>query len=118
MTKPRAEVDRIRQELEERYASESPQDEEAIESLLQLVEELTNAIEPAQPRAEFREWLGDELVAVVRERPALTIDLRTENRRRALLLGASVGLLVPLLGVVAYLLRIRLGGRPQHAGCT
>ncbi|NIN68541.1 MAG: hypothetical protein GTO63_28320 [Anaerolineae bacterium] len=108
----------MREELEERYASESRQDEKARESLLQLVEELTKAIGPAQPRPEFREWLGDELVTVVRERPELTIDLRTENRRRALLLGASVGLFLPLLGVVAYLLRIRLGSRPQHAGCN
>jgi hypothetical protein len=115
MTKRRVDVDQIRQELEEHYSSASPQDREAIESLLRLAEELTNAIAPARPRAEFRQRFGDELVAVVRDRPPVTIAPGPANRRRALLVGATVGSLLPLFGVVAYLLMSRLTSKPQHA---
>lgn len=115
MMETRVDVDQMRQELEEYYSSESPQDKEAIESLQRLAEELTHALPPTRPRPEFRQRLGDELVAVVRERPALSIASGPENRRRVWLVGATLGSLLPLFGVLAYLLRSRLTSKPQHA---
>lgn len=115
MAKKRFDVDHVRKELEDYYSSGSPKDREALESLARLGEELTNVVAPVRPRAEYSHWLRDELVAVVRERPALTIAPGPENRRRALIVGATVGSLLPLFGIAAYLLRSRLASKPQHA---
>ncbi len=115
MMKTRVDVDQMRQELEEYYSSESPQDKEALQSLQRLAEELTHALPPTRPRQEFRRRLREELVAVVRERPGLIIASGPESRRRIWLVGATLGSLLPLFGVLAYLLRSRLTGKPQHA---
>ncbi|TKJ29197.1 MAG: hypothetical protein CEE40_09155 [Chloroflexi bacterium B3_Chlor] len=115
MTKTRVEVDQIRKDLEESCSSDSPADRETLESLVRLGEEARNVIAPVRPGAEFRQHLRDELLGVVRQRPTLVVASGSDNRRWAYIVGATLGSLVPLFGVVAYLLRSRLTGKPQHA---
>jgi len=115
MTKTRVEVDQIRKDLEESCSSDSPADRETLESLVRVGEEASNVIAPVRPGAGFRQELRDELLMVLRQRPTLVVASGSENRRRAYIVGATLGSLVSLFGVVAYLLRSRLMGKPHHA---
>ncbi len=93
----------------------SSRDHETLESLIALAEEVDSVLVPVEPGQEFRTGLRDRLLGIVRQRPAGEVIQPSEKRRWALIIGATLGSLLPVLGVVAYLLRSRLTGKPQHA---
>jgi hypothetical protein len=68
-------------------------------------------------RAEraFRGRLRSGLLATMRCKPKLQVVAPPERRRWALIAGATVGSLVSLVGVAAYLVRSRCTGGPQRA---
>ena len=109
------EADRTCMEARERYFAEPPMDPATRESLMRLAEDVERVLVPVQPAPEFKEGLRDQLLALMRESVALSVAGPSESRRRALILGATLGSLVPLCGVAAYLLRSRWVGKPQHA---
>jgi len=80
-----------------------------------LAEEIGGLFPPVQPRAASRRRLHDDLVAMMRRRLTLRVAEPAERRRWALIAGATLGSLVPLLGVAAYYVRSRLTGKTQHA---
>jgi hypothetical protein len=88
---------------------------ESDQMLVKLAEELSGAFPPVQPELVFRQRLHDDLLATMRLRETMRIAFPKEQRRWALIAGATVGSLVPIAGVAAYLVRSRLAGRPQHA---
>jgi len=111
-----SEADRISKELEEEYLARSSADPETLESLISLADEIQQVLVPVKPQLGFREWLRDRLSAVLRQRLTWRVVQPSEDHRWIFILGVAVGSLVPLLGVVmAYLLRSRWTGRPQHA---
>jgi hypothetical protein len=111
-----ANADRIGKELEEDYLPRSSRDPETLESLISLAEDISKVLVPVEPVLSFRDWLRDQLSAVVRRRLAWRVILLSENHRWAFVLGAALGFLVPLVGMVGYLLCLRLMGRPlDHA---
>jgi hypothetical protein len=80
-----------------------------------LAEEIGGLFPPVQPRAASRRRLHDDLLAMMRRGPTLRVAAPPEHRRWALVVGATVGSLVPLVGVAAYLVRSRSTGKAQHA---
>ena len=80
-----------------------------------LAEEIVGLFPPVQPRAALRRQLHDDLLAMMRRGPTLQIAAPPERRRWVLIAGATVGSLVPICGVAAYLVRSRLMAKPQHA---
>jgi hypothetical protein len=91
-------------------------EEEEIEgSLARFSGEIDGVFAPVQPRPAFRECLGDGLRETIRHKADLRIAQPRDRRRWAFIAGATVGSLVPLCGVAAYLLRSRLVNKPQHA---
>jgi len=80
-----------------------------------LAEEIGGLFPPVQPRAASRCRLHDDLLAMMRHRSKLHVAEPAEHRRWALVVGAAVGSLVPLVGVAAYLVRSRSTGKAQHA---
>ena len=108
-------MDRINRELEEYYLARSSGDRETLESLLNLAREIKRLLVPVEPSLGFREGLYKQLSAVVRQRRAWRVTQPSENRRWVFILVATLGSLVPLLGLVAYLLRSRLTDKPQRA---
>jgi len=107
-------MDRINRELEEYYLARSSGDPETLESLLNLAREIKRLLVPVEPSLGFREGLYKQLSAVVRQRAALRVTPLPANRRWAFSLVAILGSLLPLLGIIAYLLRSRLTRKPQH----
>ncbi len=81
----------------------------------QLTEEIVGRFPPVQPRAAFRRQLHDDLLAMMRRGSTLQIATPPERRRWVLIAGATVGSLVPICGVAAYLVRSRMMDKPQHA---
>jgi hypothetical protein len=108
-------ADRTSMEARGGYFAEPPMDPATRESLMVLAEDIESVLVPVQPAREFKESLRDQLLALMRDRVALSIAGPSESRRRALILGATLGSLVPLCGAAAYLLRSRFAGKPQHA---
>ena len=91
------------------------EDELADQSLVQLAEELTGLFPPVQPGKAFRRQLHNDLLATMHQRATMQIAFPRKHRRWALIAGATVGSLVPLCGVAAYLVRSRLMSKAQHA---
>jgi hypothetical protein len=83
--------------------------------LLDLAEEISGVLVPVESNPGFRDGLGDQLSAVVRQRRERRVVELSEDSRWAFILGASLVSLVPLLGLVLYVLRSRLMSRAQHA---
>ena len=102
-------------EAREGYFAEPPVDPATRESLMGLAEDIEIVLVPVQPAREFKEGLGDQLLALMRDSVALSIAGPSESRRRALILGATLASLIPLCGAAVYLLRSRFAGGPQHA---
>ncbi len=108
-------MDQLSKKLEEDYSTRSSMGAETAESLTSLAEEIKEVLLPVQPAIGFREWLGNQLSAVVRQRLAWRVTVLSENHRRTFILGAVVGALLPVLGALVYLLSTRLMYRPEHA---
>ncbi len=102
-------------EFEEDYLGRFSIDPETAEFLISLAEDIDRVLVPVEPRLGFREWLGEQLSAVVRQRLAWRVTVLSENHRRTFILGAVVGALLPVLGVLVYLLSARLMCRPERA---
>jgi hypothetical protein len=83
--------------------------------LAELAAELAGVFAPVQPELSFRQRLHDGLLGTMRRRDTMRIAFPRERRRWALIAGATVGSLVPIAGVAAYIVRSRLTGGPQHA---
>jgi hypothetical protein len=92
-----------------------PAEEEIEGSLVRLSGEVGGTFVPVQPRPAFREHLGDGLEQTMRSKANLRVAQPGGRRRWALIAGATVGSLIPLWCVAAYLVRSRLGAKPQHA---
>ena len=75
-------MDRTSKELEEDYLARSSKDPETLESLISLAEEINKVLVPVEPVLGFRDWLRDQLSAVVRRRLAWRAILLSENHRR------------------------------------
>ena len=90
-------------------------DSETPGNLLGLAEEISGILVPVESSPGFRDGLGDQLSAVVRGRRERSVVQLSEDRSRAFILGATLVSLVPLLGLVLYLLCSRLISRGQHA---
>jgi hypothetical protein len=90
-------------------------DPETPKPLLSLAEEISGVLIPVESRSSFRDSLGDELSAVVCQRREWGVIQLSEDGRWAFILGATLVSLIPLLGLVLYLLRWRLMSRAQHA---
>jgi len=80
-----------------------------------LAGEIVGLYAPVHPGLVFRQQLHDGLVETMRHRSKLHVAEPAERRRWALVVGATVGSLVPLVGVAAYLVRSRSTGKAQHA---
>ncbi len=80
-----------------------------------LAEEIGGLFPPVRPRAASRRRLHDDLLAMMRRRSKLHVAEPGGRRRWALIAGATVGSLVSLAGLAAYLVCSRLMGRAQHA---
>jgi hypothetical protein len=92
-----------------------PAEDEIDGSLARLSGEVGGAFAPVQARPAFREHLGDGLQQTMRHKANLRVAEPGGGRRWALIAGATVGSLIPLWCVAAYLVRSRLGAKPQHA---
>ena len=88
-------------------------DVDAVEE--RLAEETAGLFPPVRPTEKFKRQLHDDLLALMRRGPALQVAAPVERRRWALIVGATVGSLVSICGVAAYLVRSRLMEKPQHA---
>ena len=80
-----------------------------------LAGEIVGLYPPVHPGLVFRQQLHDGLVETMRYRSKLHVAEPAERRRWALIAGATLGSLVPLVGVAAYLVRSRSTGRAQQA---
>jgi hypothetical protein len=97
------------------YQSHTAGHQEVDASQAQLSEEIATLFTPVHPRTDFKRELHHGLLATMRQRAMLRVAPPVERRRWALIAGAAVGSLVPLVGVAAYLVRSRSTGKPQHA---
>jgi len=88
-----------------------PAEEETNGSLVRLSGEVEGAFAPVQPRPAFKEHLSDGLQQTMRHKANLRVAEPGRHRSWILIAGATIGSLIPLLGVVAYLLRSRLVGK-------
>jgi hypothetical protein len=84
-------------------------------SQARLAEEIAGLFTPVSPRTGFERELRRGLLATMRQRALLRVASPVEGRRWALIAGAAVGSLVPVVGLAAYLVRSRSTGKPQHA---
>lgn len=80
-----------------------------------LAGEIVGLYAPVHPGLVFRQQLHDGLVETMRHRSKLRVAGLAERRRWALVVVATVGSLVPLVGVAAYLVCSRSTGKAQHA---
>ncbi len=80
-----------------------------------LAGEIRRLYPAVRPERGFRGRLRGDLLATMRCKAKLQVALPPEHRRWALIAGATVGSLVPLVGVAAYLVRSRCTGGPQRA---
>ena len=80
-----------------------------------LTDEIVGLYPDVHPGPVFRRQLHDGLMETMRCRSKLRVAEPAEHRRWALVVGAAVGSLVPLVGVAAYLVRSRSTGKAQHA---
>jgi hypothetical protein len=99
---------------DEKWIAGLPAEEETNGSLVRLSGEVEGAFAPVQPRPAFKECLGDGLQQTMRHKTSLRVVQPGRRRRWALIAGATVGSLIPLCGVAAYVLRSRLVGKPQR----
>ena len=90
-------------------------DSETPGNLLGLAEEISGVLVPVESSPGFRDGLGDQLSAVVRQRRERRGIELAEDRSWAFILGAALVSLIPLLGLVLYVLRSRLISGAQHA---
>jgi hypothetical protein len=88
---------------------------EADRSLSELAEEVTVVFPRVEPRPVLREGLHDDLLSTMRNRGTLRVVSPWERRRWLFIVGATVGSLVPLCGVLAYFLCSRLMGKLRPA---
>lgn len=95
--------------------SDDVQAEHSLESTLNLEREIERVLVPVEAGSEFKESLRNQLFAVMRDRADLEVLKASENRRRIVILGATLASLVPLCGVTAYLVRSRVAGKLQSA---
>jgi hypothetical protein len=98
-----------------KWIADLPAEEEIEGSLVRFSGEVEGAFARVQPRPAFREHLADGLQQTMRHKANLRVAQPGGHRRWALIAGATVGSLIPLCGVAAYLLRSRLVEKPQHA---
>lgn len=103
------------EELEKDQLAGSSADAETAESLIGLAAEIKKVLVPVEPGLGFREWLRDQLSAVLRRRLERRVVELAQNRHWAFVLGAALISLFAFLGVVTYFLCSRLIGRPQRA---
>lgn len=80
-----------------------------------LADKIVGLYPPVHPGLVFRQQLHDGLMETMRHRSKLHVAEPAERRRWALIAGATVGSLVPLVGVAAYLVCSRSTGKVQHA---
>jgi hypothetical protein len=80
-----------------------------------LAGEIVGLYPPVHPGLVFRQQLHDGLVETKCHRSKLHVAEPAERRRWALIAGATLGSLVPLVGLAAYLVRSRSTGKAQHA---
>jgi hypothetical protein len=80
-----------------------------------LADEVVGVYPSVHPDQGFRQQLHDGLVETMRRRSKLHVVEPAERRRSALIAGATVGSLVSLAGLAAYLVCSRLTGKAQHA---
>jgi hypothetical protein len=97
------------------YLMDTRGDAEVDEVEGRLAGEIVGHFPPVHSTAAFRRQLHDNLLAIMRRGPTLQIAAPPERRRWVLIAGATVGSLVPICGVAAYLVRSRLMAKPQHA---
>ena len=98
-----------------RGVGEAAAEDQTDPSLTQLAEEVTVVFPPVQPRPVLRDGLHEDLVETMRNRATLRVVSSSERRRWAFILGATVGSLLPLCGVLAYFVYSRLMGKPRPA---
>ncbi len=108
-------ADRKRMEARGGYLAQHPMGPATRESLMVLAEDIERVLVPVQPAPEFRKGLRNHLLAVMGDSVGVRVARPSETRRRVLIVGATLGSLVPLCGVAAYLLRSRWVGNPQQA---
>ncbi len=87
--------------------------------LLRLRQWLNIALAPARPRAEFRAWLKDQLLQqaaqMSQSAPARwPAQLSLVPGRRELLIGAALGSVVSLAGLIILLVKWKLSQRAVH----
>jgi hypothetical protein len=94
-------------------------DEASVAQADQSERDLAGEIVGLYPRVHagrvFRQQLHADLVETMRRRSRLRVSEPVEHRRWALIAGAAVGSLVPLVGVAAYLVCSRSTSKAQHA---
>ncbi len=87
--------------------------------LLRVRQWLNIALAPVRPSAEFRAWLKQELLQqaaqMSQQAPARRLNqLALAPGRRELLIGAAVGSVVSLAGLIILLIKWRLSQRAVH----
>jgi hypothetical protein len=97
------------------YSSGPLHDGDLDEVEKRLAEVAAGLFPPVRPTEAFRRQLRDNLLAVMCRKTDLQVLAPVEGRRWALIVGATVGSLVSICGVAAYLVRSRLMEKPQHA---
>lgn len=79
-----------------------------------LADEIVGLYPHVYAEPVFRQQLHDSLVETMRHRSKLYVAEPAERRRWALIAGATVGSLVPLVGVAAYLVCSRSTSKAQR----
>lgn len=87
--------------------------------LLRVRQWLNMALAPAHPSAQFRAWLKDQLlqqaVQMSQQAPARPFGrLALFPSRRELLIGAAVGSIVSLAGLIFFFIKWRFAQRTVH----
>jgi hypothetical protein len=96
-------------------AKEAAAQEQTDPSLTQLAEEVNVVFPPVQPRPVLRDGLHEDLMGTMRNRATLRVVSTSERRRWAFIVGATVGSILPLCGLLAYLVYSRLMGKLRPA---
>ena len=84
------------------------------QGLLDLAEQLQGILLPVQPAPGFRRRLRGDLILEVQRRKAIPAPASPRQHRKGLLIGAAIGSVASVVGViVAFVLRSR-HGRATH----
>ncbi len=87
---------------------------EQVQGLLDLAEHLHGILQPVQPDANFRRRLHGELVLEAQRRQTEPDDGLLQQHRKGILIGAAIGSIASVVGVIiAFVLRYRQG-RATH----